>query len=107
MNFVERLTKELEDSGMFPDQAAEVMKRFLAEESHTTMGQRVYEPTDNYPNGVYNVLWVLCKAVALKYIDETCPRAWFRPVFLGPKEFAEWKANALRPKEGSESCVQA
>jgi hypothetical protein len=28
------------------------------------------------------VVWIAVRAEALKFIDETCPEAWYRPMFV-------------------------
>jgi hypothetical protein len=49
------------------------------------MKNRWGDDVENYPPGLYNVIWAYCKIEALKYIDAHCPQAWFRPVF-DPKD---------------------
>lgn len=90
MNFIEKLERDLEANGMFPDQVQAVMVLFMEDNNKTSMGQRVYEDVNNYPEMIYNILWLTCKTFALKYIDETCPKAWFRAAFLPPNEQDEY-----------------
>jgi len=67
--------------GIFENQADDVLVRVQADEAHEAMLDRWGEPADNYPEQLYLVLWIAVKDVALAWIDENCPRAWFRPMF--------------------------
>lgn len=38
-------------------------------------------PADEYPESVYNVLWISLKDIALDWIEENLPMAWYKPMF--------------------------
>ena len=81
MNYIERLTADLEKNGLFTDQAVAIVTAFTSDPTHSMRGRWV-EDTATYPEGMYNVLWATCKMEALRYIDSHCPKAWFRAVFV-------------------------
>lgn len=77
----EKVIKQLEDNGMFLEQAEQVFKKaqpLLKRDDYTITWDR---PASEYPEPFYNVLWVMIKPIALQWIDENCPQAWFRPMF--------------------------
>jgi len=39
-------------------------------------------PSDSYPDMMYNLLMVSIKPVALKWIEDNCPEAWFKEMFM-------------------------
>lgn len=75
----EVITKRLIDNGMFEEQAEEVMA--LAEESMDTMNENWGKDANSYPAIIINLTWSNVKLVALKWIDENAPEAWFKPIF--------------------------
>ena len=81
MTVEEKLKSMLVECGMFENQADDVLVRVQADEAHEAMLGRWNEPADNYPEQLYLVLWMAVKDAALAWIDENCPRAWFRPMF--------------------------
>jgi hypothetical protein len=36
---------------------------------------------DGYPQVIYNTLFMVVKPIALKWINENTPHAWFKPMF--------------------------
>lgn len=79
-------TQQLCFNGMFPNQAKEVMTRH--KESEKTMEGRWHHPMTDYEGPILRVTQMNIWSTALKYIDETCPMAWFRPMF-DPKQLEE------------------
>jgi hypothetical protein len=73
------LLSELVKNGMFQNQAEEVMQQFMP--NHPTMNDRWDSQMDEYPQVMRAVLWMNLKHEALKYINEKCPMAWFKPLF--------------------------
>jgi hypothetical protein len=74
----------LTDCGMFDDQADAVLAEAIPRIEGCTPNYRVTwdRPADEYPDVVYNAMWLHVKDVALKWIDENAPQAWFRPMFV-------------------------
>lgn len=80
----EKLKKVLTDNGMFPEQAEEVLARAIPEIEKLTPNYQITwdSPAEEYPNAVYVTMWLTLKPIALAWIDEKLPRAWFRPMFV-------------------------
>jgi hypothetical protein len=81
MTILEYFKKELESSGLFDSMVEEVMPRIIASEAMSNMRSRWNDQTTDYPEGLLRVTWLLICGEVLKYIDEKCPQAWFRPLF--------------------------
>jgi hypothetical protein len=81
MTFEAKLRCDLSKRGLFPDQVDEVVKRVKAAPENEVMAYRWNDDTDGYPPAMLGILWFTTKRHALAYIDETCPQAWFRPLF--------------------------
>ena len=74
-SFVERLVQH----GMFENQALDVINRY--KQTIPDLNIRWNEPKDMTPSFMLVIMWIAIKQTALVYIDETCPMAWFRPMF--------------------------
>jgi len=72
------LIKELVLNGMFADQARDIVDRCKPIEY---MDGRWNHSFIDYPDLIRTLLWIAVKPIALEYIDEKCPQAWFRPMF--------------------------
>jgi hypothetical protein len=83
MNVEEKLQKMLTDRGMSDCQANEVMELAIPELNNLVEGYSITmdRPSDEYPNVIYNVLFMQIKPVALKWINENKPMAWFKNMF--------------------------
>ena len=81
MTVEEKLKNMLVERGMFENQANAVMEAVKTDKGNEAMLGRWNEPANAYPETLYLVLWSSVKDAALAWIDENCPRAWFRPMF--------------------------
>lgn len=98
--FLNSLYGDLLKNGMFDHQATPIMEAFIADQRGSGMGSRFFDDPSGYPPVLYQLQWRLLCTYALAYIDEECPKAWFRPVFLPPNEQEAWLAqNGYSPKE--------
>jgi hypothetical protein len=77
----ERMRENLNQQGMFPEQVAAVMERVYAAPENAPMKNRWNDKPEDYPPAITALAWATVKRHALAYIDETCPQAWFRPLF--------------------------
>ncbi len=83
MTTQERLINELTKRGMFESQAKEVLElakpkiESIIEDYKITWNSS----SDDYPNSIYNVWFMTVKSIALKWINENKPEAWFKPMF--------------------------
>jgi hypothetical protein len=81
MTIKEKLIEMLTSQGMFESQATEVFERMKADEANAAMQGRWHDSFEDYPPAMLNIMWVSAKRTALAYIEETCPQAWFKPLF--------------------------
>lgn len=86
MTTKEKLINMLINMGMFPKQAEEVFS--LAKYPVMLGGHEIgYEnitwdrDSNEYPEVMYNIWMLEIKKVAILYIEEYCPQAWFKAMF--------------------------
>jgi hypothetical protein len=84
----QKLHSYLFERGMFPDQADQVIAKFKDAVKALTPNDVIkYDsPADDYPPQLYAVWSLELGDVAVEWIDENCPKAWYRPLFAGQKE---------------------
>lgn len=76
-----QIKKGLTDLGMFDSQADEIVKRV---KNNPKIAEQNINWNTDYPDSVYRIIWSFYVIEeAKKYIDEKCPKAWFRPMFFG------------------------
>jgi len=78
--FNEYFLKYLVINGMSSEQAIDIMATVKEEDS--PMKGRWNDTFEGYPDTMLPILMFGVRREALKYIDENCPKAWFRPVFV-------------------------
>lgn len=79
----EKLKKMLTDRGMFDSQADAVLAEAIPTIESLTPDYKITwdRPASEYPDVVYNVMWLpLCDA-AKAWIAKNAPQAWYRPMF--------------------------
>lgn len=79
----EYLSTYLFNNGMFENQCEEVLQ--LAEKHDIfkgTMDNRWNDKIDDYPPMAMTTLKISLNRVALEYIEDKCPEAWFKPLFM-------------------------
>jgi len=79
MNIEEWLTQELTTRGLWEEQSAAIMDIIKADKS--ARGVRWSELVEGYPDAFRGALLMFAGSEAVAWIDENCPRAWFRSVF--------------------------
>lgn len=79
--FKQAIIEDLTSSGFFPDQALEVFNLFIEQPAQASMKGRWNEDVTGYPAMILNISMLAIRSVALEYIKEKMPKAWFRPVF--------------------------
>lgn len=69
--------------GMSPEQAEKVFQQALPEIQRNPGDYRVTfeRPASEYPRPVLNILCMIIKREALKWIEANIPLAWFKPMF--------------------------
>ena len=79
----ERFEQMLTNRGMWPEQARAVMDIAIPEIDDIDSYKITWGlPAGEYPNAIYVVLFMRIKPIALEYIDDNMPNAFFRPMFV-------------------------
>jgi hypothetical protein len=83
MNTREKFEEMLTYNGMFPSQAKQVMDEAIPVIDNMISDYKFSwdRPCEEYPAIIYNVVYLTVKEVALKWINENIPLAWFKPMF--------------------------
>lgn len=79
-----KLESMLVANGMFENQAKEVIelsipKLYELADDYTITFE---SPSNQYPDMIYNLWYMTIKPIALKWIDDNKPMAWFRDMFV-------------------------
>jgi len=82
MNFEDKMKDLLIQNGMFGSQADEVIAEAKVANCCESMMGRWGDDVSGYPEMMVNVLWLSVKTVALKWLEENAPEAWFKPMFM-------------------------
>ena len=79
----EKLRKMLTDKGMFDSQADAVLKDAIPAIESLTPDYRITwdRPASEYPDAIYNVMWLPLRDAAREWIAKNAPEAWYRPMF--------------------------
>ncbi len=87
MKVYDYFVNHLEQMGMFKSQATEVMNKVVTESRENVESinrefkDRWGDDSNDYPPICLNLVFMGIEPIALEYIKETCPEAWFRPIF--------------------------
>ena len=82
MTVLEKLEKMLQENGMFETQAKEVMKLAIIELNKSEDYKISFgSPDKDYPDILYKLWFKDIKPVALKWINDNIPQAWYKPMF--------------------------
>jgi len=83
MNTREKFESMLVANGMFESQAKQVMDIAIPKLDSMISDYKFTwdRPAEEYPEVIYNVVYMSLKPIALKWIEENAPRAWFKPMF--------------------------
>ncbi|MFZ1787194.1 MAG: hypothetical protein WAT92_02745 [Saprospiraceae bacterium] len=83
MTVKNKLSNMLVEYGMFDSQAEKVMEKAMPELNSLVEDYSISfnRPSDEYPKPIYDVLFLAIKPIALKWIEENIPMAWYKPMF--------------------------
>jgi hypothetical protein len=84
MTVREKLESMLVANGMFENQAKEVIELSIPKLNELADDYTITfeSPSNQYPDMIYNLWYITIKPIALKWIDDNKPMAWFREVFV-------------------------
>lgn len=75
------------NKGLFPTQIDDVFPLIVNNEAMAEFKYRWNDKTSDYgPAPIVATMMMVVDPIVLKYIDDTCPQAWFRPMFLSGSE---------------------
>ena len=79
-----KLVANLISMGMSSEQGNSVMDKAAPELQNTIENYNITfdSHSSEYPDVIYDVLFMAIKPIALKWIDDNKPHAWFRPMFV-------------------------
>lgn len=83
MTIEEKLKSMLVENGMFDEWADAVIARLKEDVVGATMRGRWGDSVEGYPVQLLTGLWLSTKRIALEWLNENHPQAWFKPVFEG------------------------
>lgn len=72
----------LVSSGLSSEDAIKVFNRTIANPENSTMAGRWDDNIDEYPPLIKSIITINVNSEALKWCNEHCPEAWFKPVFM-------------------------
>lgn len=80
----EKFESMLVKNGMFESQAKKVMDIAIPElkELYSANDITFDRPSEEYPSVLYSIIFIAIKPIALKWIEQNCPQAWFKPMFM-------------------------
>jgi hypothetical protein len=78
-----KLVAMLIANGLFESQANEIIKLAIPEIDKLNNGYQITwdRPASEYPGVLYPLLFISIKPIALQWIEDNCPQAWFKPMF--------------------------
>ena len=84
MTVREKLESMLVANGMFENQAKEVIELSIPKLNELADDYIITfeSPSNQYPDMIYNLCYITIKPIALKWIDDNKPMAWFREMFV-------------------------
>lgn len=79
----QKLESMLIQRGMFESQAESVMEKAIPELNSIVKDYNIRfdSSSSEYPEVIYSILFMSVKKVALEWIEENVPMAWYKPMF--------------------------
>lgn len=81
MTFEEKMKNLLVANGMFESQADGVITMAKTHDALYSFADNWQKDISTYPDMMVNVVWMGIKRVAVLWIDEHMPQAWYREMF--------------------------
>ena len=78
----EKIKDMLIENGMFDGQADQVLDLLIDDLAARSMTGRWNDDIEGYHSQLLAVIWRSARRIALGWIDENLPQAWFRPMFV-------------------------
>jgi len=81
MSVTQTMIDRLEQNGRFSERVREIMEKDKASKELASMADHWEQPAQCYPKGMEAGIWLSVKKIALEWIDEKLPQAFYRPMF--------------------------
>lgn len=81
MTTLENQTQLLFNMGLFQPQAEAIMK-VAVEELNESVNVNWNDDITGYPPAIQGMIHLAIKPIALNWIEENCPNAWFKEMFV-------------------------
>lgn len=80
----EKLESMLVQNGMSESQAKKVMDIAIPELQEMTPSYKITfdRPSEEYDDRLFYIIFSFMRPIALKWIEENAPQAWFKPMFM-------------------------
>lgn len=82
MTFRAKVLHDLLNSGLWEEQAAAVLQKYIESDLSKEMRERLDEQIDGYAAPVWPAVWLCVRRIALEWIDTNCPNHWAREMFI-------------------------
>lgn len=83
MKISDKMLELLINNGLFPQDAEEILKRYISSDEAKPMACRMNDDESSYPPQALAAVWLGIQHHALEWIDENVPEHWARPIFAG------------------------
>lgn len=83
MTIREKMTKRLENHGLWPEEANSVMELMIANESLKNMKTRWNDDCEGYSTQLFSAVWFAIRKSAIQWIDTNKPKHFSRAMFTG------------------------
>ena len=83
MTIEEKIRQLLSEHGMWSTGLEETMKEAKEGKLLESMSQRWGDQVSDYPQALLAVLWLNVRGIALDWVDENCPGAFYRSLLVG------------------------
>lgn len=81
MTIEEKMQELLEAKGMFASDAKKVVTAAKESPVLKNMERRWSDDISGYQKSLLSTVWMVVRSVAKDWIEENCPKAWFRSEF--------------------------
>lgn len=83
MTIEEKIKELLEAHGMWADGLEYTLRAMKEDKVLEEMQHRWNDLVDDYPKPMIAVIWLSVRQIALAWVDEHCPQAFYRPLLAG------------------------
>lgn len=86
MTFTQYAENHLHTCGMFPKSIQEIVEQFPKHKLMEPLRDQLNKNIEGLPKAIVGMFIMQVNKIALEYVDEHIPEAWYRPMLLPAKE---------------------